>query len=165
MTEKDFEAQKSKSQIKREMQALRDLGKQLIALPASTLGKMPLSDAVRDAVLAAQEFKREALRRQIQHIGALLRGADVDAIRMSLESLSRPHREEVQALHEVEQWRDGLIGSDEHLLETLANRFDDFDFQRVRQLIRNARKEQQREKPPKSARALFKYLSDLRSKE
>ncbi|HEC15501.1 MAG TPA: DUF615 domain-containing protein [Sedimenticola sp.] len=165
MTETDTEERKSKSQIKREMQALRDLGKRLVALPESSLDKIPMPERLRAAVLAAKGFKREALRRQIQHIGALMREVDADAICRALEGLSRPHREEVQAFHEVEQWRDALIEGDGGLLEELANRFEAADRQQLRQLARNARKEREQNRPPKSARALFRYLSDLRSAE
>ena len=163
MTEIDSKERKSKSQIKREMQALRDLGKQLIELPKPSLDKIPLTDQLQDAVLAAKEFKREALRRQIQHIGVLMRDVDVDAIRVALDSLARPHRKEVRAFHEVEEWRDALIDGDNALLEELANRFEAADRQHLRQLVRNAIKERERGKPPKSARTLFRYLSDLRS--
>ncbi|VAX06987.1 UPF0307 protein YjgA [hydrothermal vent metagenome] len=158
----DTEREKSKSQVKREMQALRDLGKELIALSGASLGKMPISDTLRTAVLSAKGFKREALRRQIQHIGVLMREEDIAAISRMLESLKQPHRADVQVLHEVEHWRDALVGGNKKLLEELAARFDGLDFQHVRQLIRNARKEQEREQPPKSARALFRYLSELR---
>ena len=165
MTETDTEERKSKSQIKREMQALRDLGKQLIELPESKLDKIPLPDRLREAVLAAKRFKREALRRQIQHIGVLIREVDADVIHRALDSLARPHREEVQAFHEVERWRDALIDGDNALLEELAKRFEMADRQQMRQLVRNAIKERERNKPPKSARALFQYLSDLQSED
>lgn len=161
MTEADVEEKKSKSQIKREMQALRNLGKNLIGLPESNLGKLSLSDKMRDAVIAAKGFKREALRRQIQHMGVLLRSEDVEQIQRELEGLVRPHRQEVQAFHQIEQWRDALIAGDAMLQEDLVVRFQDIDRQYLRQLIRNARKERDAGKPPKSARLLFKYLSDL----
>lgn len=161
----DTEREKSKSQVKRDMQALRDLGKELIALPGASLGKMPISDTLHAAVLSARGFKREALRRQIQHIGVLMREEDIAAISRMLEGLNQPHGAEIQVLHEVEQWRDALISGNNKLLEELAARFDGLDFQHVRQLIRNARREQEREKPPKAARALFRYLAELRSQK
>jgi len=161
MIETDAEERKSKSQVKREMQALRDLGNDLIDLPEASLGKLSLSDRLHDAVSAAKGFKREALRRQVQHIGVLLRSEDVDVIRRELEGLARPHRKEVKAFHQVEQWRDALIAGDATLLEELVTRFQEIDRQYLRQLIRNARKESEINKPPKSARLLFKYLSNL----
>ncbi len=159
--ETDTEERKSKSQVKREMQALRDLGRDLIELPEANLNKLLLSDRVHDAVIDAKGFKREALRRQVQHIGVLLRSEDIDVIRRELEGLSKPHREEVQAFHQVEQWRDALIAGDASLLEELITRFQEIDRQYLRHLIRNARKEREANKPPKSARLLFRYLSDL----
>ncbi len=159
----DTEERKSKSQIKRDMQALRDLGKSLIELTEGNLRKLSLSDRVYEAVIAAKGFKREALRRQIQHIGVLLRDEDDAVLQRELEELAKPHRAEVQVLHQVERWRDALIAGDANLLEELAALFQDINRQYLRQLIRNARKENEANKPPKSARLLFRYLSDLQA--
>ena len=46
-------------------------------------------------------------------------------------------------------------------LVELTDKFDNFDRQHVRQLIRNAKKGQELNKPPKSARLLFKYLTEI----
>lgn len=165
MTEPEFEEQKSKSQIKRELQALRDLGQKLVEMPAAKLDKVPMSEQLRDAVTDAKRFKREALRRQLQHIGGLLREEDDEAIRKTLERLDQPHREEVRALHEIEQWRDELIAGSAERLTDLISRYEEVDRQYLNQLIRNAQKEQKLNKPPKSARTLFRYLSELRSGE
>ncbi|MFC1602945.1 ribosome biogenesis factor YjgA [Pseudomonadota bacterium] len=165
MTDIDTEERKSKSQIKREMQALRDLGKELIDQPEANLNKLSLSDSVHDAVTAAKGFKKEAFRRQIQHIGVLLRNEDAELIRRELNELAKPHQKEVQAFHQIEQWRDTLIAGDANLLEELISRFQDIDRQYLRQLIRNAKKEKETNKPPKSARLLFRYLSDLKAED
>ena len=159
------EGQKSKSQIKREMQALRDLGVELITLPPSRLEQLPLSPQLQEAVIAARGFKKEALRRQVQHIGGLLREEDAEAIRQALQALRQPHRKEVQAFHEVEQWRDRLLAGDDACLEEVVTRFDQVDRQHLRQLVRNARKEQERGSAPKSARSLFRYLAELQASE
>lgn len=165
MTDPEFEEHKSKSQIKREMQALRDLGQRLVETPTAKLDKIPMSESLREAVIAAKRFKREAMRRQLQHIGGLMRDEDSEAIHKALERLDQPHREEVRALHEIEQWRDELIAGSAERLTELLNRYENMDRQYMRQLIRNAQKERERDKPPKSARALFQYLSELRSLE
>ena len=161
--EEILEEPKSKSQIKREMQALRDLGAELVKLPKSTLLKVPMSDSLRDAVLAAKGFKKEALRRQLQYIGGIMRSENADVIRNRLDELAKPHHAEVKAFHQVEQWRDALVGGDDELLTDLMSRFNNVDHQYFRQLVRNARKEQQGGKTPKSSRALFKYLKELHS--
>ncbi|MRT32644.1 DUF615 domain-containing protein, partial [Xylella fastidiosa subsp. multiplex] len=65
----------SKSQIKREMHALLDLGKQLIALSPERLKQLPLAERLYEAIRTAQRTTgREGLRRQVHYVGKL--GAD-----------------------------------------------------------------------------------------
>lgn len=161
MIEEDDELIKSKSQIKREMQALRDLGKDLVDLPVAVLKKIDLSESVYEAVTLAQGLKREALRRQLQHIGKLLREEDETAIRQALVQIAQPQRDEVRAFHEIEHWRDRLIGGDDEIINQLVDRFPAAERQQLRTLVRNARKENELDKPPKSSRLLFKYLQEL----
>ena len=154
---------KSKSQIKREMHKLQALGKQLVELSPKQLVDIPVSDKLRDAVIAARSLKHGAVRRQLQYIGSLMPKEDAASIRMKLHKLQQPHKNEVKAFHELEQWREQLLLGNQDLLNELANKFVNFDRQHIRQLIRNAKKEQERNKPPKSARLLFKYLTEMQT--
>lgn len=161
MTEKNENLTKSKSQVKREMRALRDLGRELVDLPAGELAKFEFSETLVDAIVLAQNSKREALRRQLQHIGKLLRDEDEAAIRQKMIQIYQPQRDEVKAFHEIEHWRDRLIEGDDEVINRLISRFPDTDRQQLRQLVRNARKERKMEKPPRYARLLFQYLKNL----
>lgn len=162
--EQDYEEPpKSKSQIKREMHELQVLGKKLVELPDKQLGHVPISDKLREAIISAKSMKLTALKRQVKYIGGLMPDEDSEAIRSALEKLKQPHRKEVEAFHEVEQWRDRLLQGDDMLLDELVNKYENLERQRVCQLIRNAKKEQILHKPPKSARLLFKYLTDIKS--
>ncbi len=152
---------KSKSQIKREMHELQALGKQLVELPSKQLVDIPLSEKIRDAIVAAKTLKHGAIHRQLQFIGRLMQKEDEESIRSMLHKLQQPHKDEVKAFHQLEQWRDQLLLGDQDLLNELAIKFENFDRQHVRQLIRNAKKEQELSKPPKSARLLFKYLTEM----
>jgi ribosome-associated protein len=80
-----------------------------------------------------------------------------------LHKLQQPHKDDVKAFHQLEQWRDQLLLGDQDLLNELASKFVNFDRQHVRQLIRNAKKDQEKSKPPKSARLIFKYLTEMQS--
>lgn len=160
MHDQDNEEEKSKSQVKRELHALQDLGKQLVGLPAKQLQKMPLSEPLLQAVLEAKNLSRQALQRQLKYIGGLIAHEDSEAIRRVLDSLQQPHREQVRAFHETEQWRDRLIAGDQTMLNELVDRHN-ADRQHLRQLVRNAQKEQAQNKPPKSARMLFQYLTEI----
>jgi len=155
------ELPKSKSQIKREMHELQALGKQLVELPPKQLVEIPLSEKIRDAIVAAKTLKHGAIRRQLKYIGSLMPKEDEASIRTMLHKLQQPHKDEVKAFRELEQWRDQLLQDDQDLLNELANKFVNFDRQHIRQLIRNAKKEQELNKPPKSARLLFKYLTKV----
>lgn len=157
------EQEKSKSQIKREMHELQALGKQLVGLPNKQLVNIPISDKLRHAVIAAKTLKRGAVRRQLQYIGKLMPKEDEASIRTALNELQQPHKEEVDAFHEVERWRDQLLLGDQDLLNELATRFMNFDRQYITQLIRNAAREQEHKKSPKSTRLLFKYLTGMQT--
>ncbi len=154
---------KSKSQVKRELQGLHDLGKQFVELPDAHFLQVPVSDKLREAVIAAKKMKLAALKRQLKFIAGLMQEEDEVAMRTALEKLRKPHKREVEQFHEVEQWRDSLLEGNQELINELANKFENFERQRVTQLIRNAKKEQANNKPPKSARLLFKYLSELQN--
>ena len=153
---------KSKSQIKREMQALQKLGERLVNLPVEQMHRLELPPELHDAVLFAKTIKsRTARRREIKHIGVLLREIDVDPIVADLDDTARMHRRATEAFHQIEIWRDRLLEGDNTLLEDIIRRFPDVDRQRLTQLIRNARTEKNIGAPPKAARVLFRYLREL----
>ena len=161
MTDTEEILPKSKSQVKRELLALHDLGRDLVELPVKALNQIPLTEETLEAILEAKQFKMEALRRKLKHIGKLMRDEDADSIRIALDKLRQPHEKKVSEFHEVEGWRDSLLAGDDAVLGDLCERFVDIDRQHLRQLVRNAQKEKTMNKPPKSARVLFGYLKGL----
>lgn len=153
---------KSKSQLKREMHALRDLGKELVSLSPARLEKIPLTEKIVTAVVAARRFKRGALVRQLQYIARLLHEeGDEQAIIKALDTASQPHRQQVQHMHQAEQWRDNLLTAEQKIFDDLLATYPQCDRQYLRQLIRNAAKERAQNKPAKSARLLYQYLFEL----
>jgi len=161
--EYDESEEKSKSQVKRELQALKDLGKDLIALPLKDLNKLDLPEKLFDAIIKAQGLSHGAFKREVGYIGRLIAEEDFDAIGQGLEKLKQVHHGEVKQFHEVETWRDALLTGESDIMTVLHHQFNNFDGQHVRQLVRNARKEAELNKPAKSARLLFKYLQQCQS--
>ncbi|WP_163649891.1 ribosome biogenesis factor YjgA [Modicisalibacter sp. 'Wilcox'] len=151
----------SKTQRKREMQALQALGEQIIALPEGQRAQLPLSD---DLLAAVEETGRirshEGRRRHMQYVGKLMRREDLDAIRAVFERFEQERQRRDLAFHKLERWRDRLIDGDQTELEAFIADYPDVDRQTLRQLIRNARSERERGKPPTSARKLFKLIRD-----
>lgn len=154
--------EKSKSQVKREMHALFDLGGELVKLPKEQFDKISLPDTLHDAIVEARRIHQHgAHKRQLQFIGKLMRNVDAEQIREQLDTLAGQSKQAASALHHLERWRDSLLNEGDAALERLLTEYPSADRQYLRQLIRNAQKEKQDNKPPKSARALFKYLRDL----
>jgi len=154
----DWEFEKSKTQVKQELNALKDLGRSLIELSAKDLQKLDLSEDLYDAIISAQSMSKGALKRQVGYIGGLIADSDHEAISQKLQQLKQPHQGQVKQFHQIEQWRDRLLAGENEVYAELIAEFDDFDVQHVRQLVRNAQREAKQEKPPKSARQLFQYL-------
>ena len=87
-----------------------------------------------------------------------MRALDEDAVRQAIDRATGNDKAAgVAALHKSERLRDALIADDAALTKFIAQ-FPDVNVQEVRQLIRNARKEAEGNKPPKSARALYKLI-------
>ncbi len=159
--EDDEEFVISKSQIKREMNALQDLGKALVKLTPNQLKKMPITEDLLVSVTEAKKYKMKALKRQLQRIGVLMRTEDAEAIQKALDRLHKPEKQQVKKLHKIEKWRDDLVAGEASVLDDIVEQFPELDHQYVNQMIRNAKKEKASNKSPKSARALFQYLEGL----
>jgi ribosome-associated protein len=158
----DEEEGKSKSQVKREMHELQKLGEELVALSAAARAKVPLDDELKDALQLADKLgnKREALRRHIQFIGRLMRTRDLEPIEQALAILRNTNQAATRQFHKVEHWRDKLLSDNDALTEFIAA-YPDVDVQQLRQLIRNAKKEQEKQQPPKYFRELFQLIKPL----
>jgi len=152
----------NKTQLKREIKVFNQLGKELIDMSDSAIKKIPLSESMRTAIADGKRFRRGALQRQLRRIASLMQSEDISAIQMEIARQKQPDRRQTAELHQLEQWRDRLIAGDEKLLTELIDQFPVIDRQQIRQLVRNSSLEQKRDKPPKSARALFKYLSEIK---
>ncbi|WP_148254630.1 ribosome biogenesis factor YjgA [Aidingimonas lacisalsi] len=160
-TSDDQDRPRSKTQRKREMQARQELGEKIMALPGSQRDRLPLSDDMRQALEEAERIRsHEARRRHMQYVGKLMRHEDVDAIQTTFDLFEQDKRQRDQRLHHLERWRDRLIDEGDSAVEAFISEFPSVDRQALRQLIRNAQRERDRQKPPTSARKLFKLLRD-----
>lgn len=159
----DFDEQRpiSKSQRKRDMIALQKLGQTLTELKPAQLAKIPLEDDLHEAITELQRIHhREGRRRQLQYIGKLMRSADHDAIEQALNALNKEGLQQIQQQHLVEQWRDRLLSDDKNALAEFVDAYEPDDVQPLAQLIRQARREQEQNKPPAAARKLFRLVRD-----
>ncbi|BCD86808.1 UPF0307 protein [Pseudomonas solani] len=158
----DFSGEKSKTQVKKELHALQDLGERLTTLKPDVLAKLPLTDALQKALLEAPRHKAHiARKRHLQYIGKLMREQDIEAIVTLVDQLDASTRQYNERFHNLERWRDRLIGGDDSTLESFVAEYPETDRQHLRSLIRHAQHEAARNKPPAAARKVFKYIRDL----
>ncbi|MFO7495218.1 MAG: ribosome biogenesis factor YjgA [Desulfobacterales bacterium] len=151
--------EKSRTQIKREMEALQALGEELIYLPLETLIGMGLPPDLLEALRFAQGVsKRGARKRQLQFIGRLMREVDPVPIRRLLAERHRHSSLDARAFKTAEAWRDLLVsGSDAPFLE-VRERFPQADHRHLDRLVRNARKAGG---SAATGRLLFRFLISL----
>jgi len=155
------EEKPSKTQRKRAMHELQELGERLIALNPEQLAAITLPENLHDAVEQARRITRhEARRRQLQYIGRLMRAVDPEPIREKLRAWDGVSTEETARVHRIERWREKLL-EDDAAVGALAQAHPGIDTQRLRALARNAREERKAGRPPRACRELFRALRDI----
>lgn len=157
----------SKTQVKREMEALQDLGKKLLMLSKSQQEKVPMSDTLREALIEATRIKqREATRRHLQYIGKVMRSEDHEAIaaRIALfDSTSAAHN---KLFHQLELTRDKLCGPESsNTVHEYLTEHPDIDIQHFRQLVRLAKKEAEQDQKTTQRKKLFRLLREVQDKQ
>ncbi len=152
---------RSRADIKRELEAIDQLGRELAQTATSKLKKLPLSEHALEAIQDAAGMSKGAQQRQFRYLRNVLESEDIDAIREKLEELNRPSAVHNARFHAIESYRDRLLAGEDQIYDELFSLFGDYDRQHIRGLVRNAQSEAKQDKPPKSARQLFKYLREL----
>ena len=146
----------TKTDLKRESDALQDLGKDLLTLRSELFKRLQLPDTLVDALQEAKRITNfEGKRRQFQYVGKLmrkLRPEQVEAIKQALDEQRNGSAGEKMSQQVTEQWRDRLIVEDGALAIWLDH-FPDTDVQQLRSLIRQSRKDLEKAKEQAAAAA------------
>lgn len=156
-----YDGRPSKSQLKREMHELQVLGAELVALSKDAHKKMPLPENLDEAVREARRITDfEGKRRQLQYVGKVMRtlhDEEVAKIRAALDAYNGVSKAETVRMHAIERWRERLLADDKALTEFIA-KYPSADVQTGRNLIRNARRDKEQQRPPKHFRELFHWI-------
>jgi ribosome-associated protein len=157
----------SKSEAKRQSLEVQKLGEELVNEARDRVKRVPMPEDVRDAILMCQTItNHEGRRRQMQFVGKKMRTLDeeeIAIIQRTIDSWKGMSKADTAALHALERRREKLLADDKALTVLLAEH-PELDGQHLRTLIRNARKEQAENKPPKAYREIFQVLKDLGKK-
>ena len=153
----------SKTRRKQESHDLQSLGEALLELADDHLAALGLGESLVEAIRAGRRIKsHEARRRQMQLIGKLMRTADVELARAAVAERQLGRARDSLALHQTERWRAELI-ADDAATTRFAAAHAGADLQRLRALVRNARKNAASAPEQRSGRAyreLFQFIRE-----
>lgn len=151
----------SKSQRKRELQALLELTEKALELSDEKLAATGLNEKALQAFKEVRKMKASGARnRQLKYISKLIRNEDVEVLEKYLEQAEASRLNETRYFHQLEKWRDRLIEEGDQAIGEYLDDSPSADRQQLRALVRQAQKEKSLEKPPVAARKLFKFLRE-----
>lgn len=153
----------NKTARKREMQSLLKLVGNIAELKPDSRLSLALPDSLALSIEQAAKLKSSNARnRQLRHSAKLIEGQDdlIDRLHQYFADKQNSARKVQQQHKAVEHWRDRLLDLSDNALSDFFDTFPNSDRQELSTLVRNARKEKQREKPPTQQRKLFRYLRD-----
>ncbi|MGZ5130126.1 MAG: ribosome biogenesis factor YjgA [Caldimonas sp.] len=155
----------SKTRRKQDSHELQSLGAALLELSDERLAGLGLAEPLLDAIRAQRRIRsHEARRRQMQLIGKLMRSADVEPLRQAVDELELGRAQDSLALHEAERWRAELI-ADDAAATRFASAHPGADTQRLRALVRSARKDASLVPERRSGRAFRELFQFVREQE
>ncbi|MBM95713.1 MAG: hypothetical protein CMI09_07695 [Oceanospirillaceae bacterium] len=152
----------SKSEMKREMERLYQLGERLSELSPEQWNKFDLSDGLYAALEESKRIKQHGARkRHLHYIGKLMRDEDEQAIRLQLDLLDPSSEAYGRQQRQYEMWRSQLM-EDDQAMQKFIDRYPTVDRQQLRNLVRNARKSTgDNPLATPGAKKLFQFIKDV----
>ena len=155
----------SKTRRKVASHELQSLGAALVELSDARLTGLGLAEPLLDAIGTYRRIRtHEAKRRQMQLIGKLMRSADVEPLRQAVDEIELGRAQDSLALHQAERWRAELIAED-GAATRFASEHPSVDTQRLRALVRSARKDASLAPEKRSGRAFRELFQFIREQE
>lgn len=152
----------SKSELKRDAIMHHELGEKLVNMTPGNLEKIPMDAQLAEAVHLAVKIRNKhgAFSRQLNYVGKLLRFRDLEPITLAIAKIENQHLIANQYFHNLERFRDKIIAQGDEAINHLVEEYPTLERAKLRQLARQAKKEAEQNKPPKSARQIFQYLKE-----
>jgi ribosome-associated protein len=160
--EEDDQDSISKSQRKRELHDLKQLGVELLEFSEDALRQLALPERLFDALLTAKRISTHGARkRQLQFVGKLLKETDIEPLRAAVHERTHQQLTNTREFHQLEALRDQLLLHGDEALNEVLEVFPRADRQHLRKLTRLARQEQTQGQPKGAGKALFRHLREL----
>jgi ribosome-associated protein len=150
----------TKTELKRQAQAVQALADRLIAAPAELVDRLGLPDKLADAIALARRIPGGgALVRQRQFVAKLMRGLDLEPVRAELDAHADAARLDAARFRRAERWRDRLVeGGQADLAEFVAG--FPVDRAELARLVAAARAERSDGKSAGAGRRLFRRVQE-----
>ena len=146
---------KSKSQLKREADALQKFGVELTQLNQKQLATLSLPQPLLNAINEAKSLKSNgAIRRQAQLIGKIMRSIEHEEIIAAYNTLIAEQKAQTASFHNIEMWRERLLNEGRETLTEFINMYPHIDTQQLRMLIKNVAKNNAAD----ARKKLFRFL-------
>ena len=153
----------SKSELKRDAQQYQQLALDLASMAKKQRDKLPLTDDLLQAMIVADKIraKSEAYRRHMNYITKTLRTTEnIAEIEAAIDLMLNKNNQVDVLLNKIEIIRDELIQQGDDKVNELLAEYPELERQKMRQLVRQAKKEASVEKPAKGYKELFQYLKE-----
>lgn len=123
---------------------------------------MALTEKLLEAIQQARELKPGGARkRQIQHIGRLLRESDTEAIRQALPGAAAERARANRQVFRLEHVTKAIMDGGDKAIQDLLQEYSGLERQRLRQLARNIRQsEADSLGEQRAVAALHRYLAE-----
>ncbi len=151
----------TKTELKRQAQAVQDLADRLIDAPADLAAAIGLPEKVRDAIALARRItSRAALIRQRQFVAKLMRGIDPEPVRAALDARADVARRQAARFRRAERWRDRLVDGGRAGVEAFEAQFPAVDRAELARLVSAALAERRKDRNTGASRELFRWVRD-----
>jgi ribosome-associated protein len=157
----DSEDLPSKSARKRAMQHLQDLGEQIGGLRPEQIKALELPERLEKELFELKRIKaREAIRRQVQFIGKLMRELDINELEAKLSEQTASTTLQAARFKSAEKWRDRLLksGADPVDIDAFCVQYPDTERKQLLSLATAAQQEQLSGLNRGHSKQLFRFI-------
>jgi ribosome-associated protein len=150
----------TKTELKRQAQAVQELADQLVSAPADLVDRLALPDKLADAIALARRIPTGgALSRQRQFVAKLMRGLDLEPMQAALDSHADVARLDAARFRRAERWRDRLVEGGETVVAEFVVEFS-VDREELARLVASAQEERRGSKATGAGRRLFRHVQE-----
>lgn len=164
MIEENLEV--SKSEVKRQIKKIKDLGVSLSKLSKGQLKTIPLSEEVLIPVIELQNITSNVAKKRLTQYVAkmLMRQENLNDIEKAFDNILGQTQQVDAEFHLAERWRDQLLSEEKDTYMTdFMKSYSNISSQELRHLINKVLKERKLQINHGASKALFRFIKQALS--